>query len=137
MSEKFVQAIKADEIAPGGMKNVELEGRELVICNIDGRFYAIERRCGHMNAPLEKGTLDGKVITCAMHSAQFDATTGEALSGPVPRDFGSETPPPRLGQFLMTVGSLMAHIRTDSIRTYRTKVESGAVWVAVNSKSGL
>lgn len=133
MSERFVQAIKADEIAPGGMKNVELEGRELVICNIDGSFYAIERRCGHMNAPLEKGTLDGKVITCAMHSAQFDAVTGEALSGPVPRDFGGETPPPRMGQFLMTVGSLMAHIRTNSIRTYATKVTSGIVWVDIQA----
>ena len=109
------------------------KGRELVVCNIDGSFYAIERRCGHMNAPLEKGTLDGKVITCAMHSAQFDATTGEALSGPVPRDFGGETPPPRMGQFLMTVGSLMAHIKTNSIRTYATKVTSGIVWVDIQT----
>lgn len=131
MSERFILAIKADEVAPGGMKNVELEGIELVVCNIAGDFYAIERRCGHMNAPLEKGTLDGKFITCAMHSAQFDATIGEALSGPVPRDFNGETPPPRMGLYLMTVGSLMAHIRTNSIRTFKTKVESGAVWVAI------
>jgi hypothetical protein len=29
LSERFVQAVKADEIATGGMKNVELEGLEL------------------------------------------------------------------------------------------------------------
>ena len=57
MSDSFVQAIETEEIAPGGMKAVEVGGREVVICNCDGTFYAIERRCGHMNAPLEMGTL--------------------------------------------------------------------------------
>ena len=75
MSERFVQAIWADDIAPGGMKAVELHGREIVLCNRGGTFHAIARRCGHMNAPLEKGTLDGAIVTCAMHCAQFDAIT--------------------------------------------------------------
>lgn len=131
MNERFVQALKADEIAPGGMKSVEVEGREIVICNINGIFYAISRRCGHMNAPLERGTLDGKILTCAMHGAQFDVTTGESLSGPVPRDFGSEVPPPKMAQYLANVAMLMDHIRTNGIRTYETKIESGMVWVAV------
>ncbi len=131
MTNRFVQAIKADDVAPGGMKAVEAEGREIVICNSGGRFYAIERRCGHMNAPLEMGTLDGIVLTCAMHCAQFDVTTGEALAGPIPHDFGGETPPPRMAQFSRNVGMLMGHIRTQSIRTYETKVEAGMVWVAL------
>lgn len=131
MSKRFVEAIKADEVAPGGMKAVEAEGQEIVICNSGGRFYAIKRRCGHMNAPLEMGTLDGSILTCAMHCAQFDITTGEALSGPVPRDFGGEVPPPRMAQYLQNVAMLMSHIRTRSIRTYETKVESGMVWVAL------
>ncbi len=113
------------------MRHVEIEGHEIVVCNIDGSFYAIQGRCGHMNAPLEKGTLDGKILTCAMHSAQFDATIGEALSGPVPRDFGGETPPPRMAQYLQNIAMLMSHIRTHSIRTYETRVESGIVWVAL------
>ena len=131
MSEKFVQAVKAEDVAPGGMKYIDLEGHEIAVCNIDGSFYAIQRRCGHMNAPLEKGTLDGKILTCAMHCAQFDATTGEALSGPVPHDFNGEMPPPGMGQYLMNIALLMEHIKTNSIHTYETKVESGVVWVAV------
>jgi hypothetical protein len=27
-----------------------------------------------MNAPLELGTLDGSIVTCAMHCAQVDVT---------------------------------------------------------------
>jgi nitrite reductase/ring-hydroxylating ferredoxin subunit len=83
-----------------------------------------------MNAPLEWGTLDGKLVTCAMHCAQFDVTTGKALSGPVPADLGNESLPPRLATFLQNVGMLMEHVRMESIRTYETKVESGWVHVA-------
>lgn len=129
--KEFVSVISADRIAPGGMKAVEAGGREIVICNDGGRFYAIDRRCGHMNAPLDMGTLDGVILTCAMHCAQFDITTGEALSGPVPRDFNGEVPPPGIAQFFQIVGMLMSHIKTHSIRTYETRVASGMVWVAL------
>ncbi len=110
------------------MKGVEVNGRLVVVCNCEGRFYAFQRRCGHMNAPLELGTLDGTILTCPMHSAQFDVTTGEALAGPVPRDTG-EIPPPRTLKLLTEVAWLMGHIETESLRTFETKVESGAVWV--------
>jgi nitrite reductase/ring-hydroxylating ferredoxin subunit len=115
------------------MKTVELDGRELVICNVGGTFYAIARRCGHMNAPLEMGTLDGTILTCAMHCAQFDVTTGEALSGPVPQDDlgGGQPVPPRLAAFLRNVAMLMQHIRTDSLAVYPVKVDGGWVWVAL------
>jgi nitrite reductase/ring-hydroxylating ferredoxin subunit len=129
VSDTFVPAIRVDEVAPGGMKAVELDGREIVICNSQGSYYAIARRCGHMNAPLELGTLDGEIVTCPMHCAQFNITSGQALCGPVPGD-ASETVPPLLGAFLQRVDELMKQIRTESIRTYATKVEAGWVHVA-------
>src|ERR1700688_1791738 len=79
LGDQFIRAINTEEIAPGGMKTVELNGHEIVICNCSGTYHAIQRRCGHMNAPLEMGTLDGKFVTCGMHCAQFDVTTGQAL----------------------------------------------------------
>ena len=127
----FVKALSVAEIAPGGMKTVEVNGREFVICNCDGTFYAIDRRCGHMNAPLEMGTLDGTVVTCGMHCAQFDVTTGEALSGPVPGYLGDEVPPPRIGALLTNVATLMQHVRTEPVGCYPAKVEAEWVWIAV------
>ncbi len=127
----FVKAVRTAEIAPGGMKTIELNGHEFVICNCGGTFYAIDRRCGHMNAPLEMGTLDGTIVTCAMHCAQFDATTGEVLSGPVPGYVGDEAPPPRIGAFLVNVDKLMQNVRTQPIGRYPAKVEAEWVWVAV------
>jgi nitrite reductase/ring-hydroxylating ferredoxin subunit len=84
-----------------------------------------------MNAPLDMGTLDGKFVTCAMHCAQFDVTTGEALSGPVPADFRGESPPPKMTGYLEHIGMQMKHVRMESISTYDTKAEAGWVLVAL------
>ena len=130
MNDRYVRAIEAAEVAPGGMKAVDLEGREIVICNCEGRFHAVARRCGHMNAPLEMGTLDGTILTCAMHCAQFDVTTGEVLAGPVPADLGGEAFGPKTAAMLGNVGALMPHIHTEPIGVYETKVEAGWVMVA-------
>ena len=129
MSEGFVRAISVDEIAPGGMKAVSVDGRAIVVCNCGGTFYAIARRCGHMNAPLDRGTLDGSIVTCPMHCAQFDVVTGEALAGPVPPDLGGEPTPPRLASYLRTVSMLMQHIRTESLAVHPAKVDGD--WVSV------
>jgi nitrite reductase/ring-hydroxylating ferredoxin subunit len=130
LSDKFIRAINAENVAPGGMKAVELNGVEIVVCNCAGKYYAVQRRCGHMNAPLDMGTLDGTYLTCAMHCAQFDVTTGQALSGTVPHDLGHEALPPTVVDYLQTVGMLMKDIRTESIRTYATRLEGGWVHVA-------
>ena len=131
MSERFVQAIRIDAIAPGGMKAIELNGEEIVVCNCDGTFHAIARRCGHMSAPLDLGTLDGTIVTCPLHCAQFDAATGAALSGPVPAHDAGETPPPGIAAMLRRVPTLMQQVRTESIATYEVRVESDWVWVAL------
>lgn len=128
---KYIEAIKSAEIAPGGMKAVEIEGHEIVICNADGKFYAIQRRCGHMNAPLDKGTLDGEILTCAMHCAQFLITTGEALAEPVPANPGEETLPPGIDKYLRNIGFLMQGVHTHSLKTYQIKMENGSVMVGL------
>jgi nitrite reductase/ring-hydroxylating ferredoxin subunit len=131
LSDKFVRAISADAIAPGGMKTVELDGNEIVVCNCGGTYYAVQRRCGHMNAPLELGTLDGTYLTCPMHCAQFDVTSGEAISGPVTADLGHEALPPRPGAYMQNIGMLMKNVRTESMRAYRTRLEAGWVEIAL------
>jgi nitrite reductase/ring-hydroxylating ferredoxin subunit len=129
----FVRALGAAELAPGGMKAVTIEGREIVVASSGGRFFSIERRCGHMNAPLELGTLDGTIVTCPMHCAQFDLATGAALCGPVPVDLGKEPAPKRLAKFLGDIGTIMQHVRTESIAVFETEVVAGQVLVRVDT----
>ena len=127
----FVEVAKMDDIAPGGMKAVEANGKEIVLCNYDGKIYAVSRRCGHTNAPLEMGTLEGYILTCPLHFSQFDIRTGEVLSGPVPRDFGDEPFPESLQKFFQYAGSLIEEIKTYDIETYKVKIEEYSIKVEV------
>jgi nitrite reductase/ring-hydroxylating ferredoxin subunit len=122
---------KLSEIAPGGLKSVGVNGTEIVLCNDGGKIYAIDRRCGHMNAPLEMGTLAGTIVTCPMHHAQFDVITGKVLSGPVPASLGDEAIPKRIGQYMQYVGMLMSHIKTCDLKSYPVSVEGGSIKVEV------
>src|SRR2546422_423581 len=102
----LVEVAKTTEIAPGGMKFVRVGEREIVVCNCAGRYYAIDRRCGHMSGPLEMGALDGTIVTCPMHHVQFDVTTGEALNPPVPVHI-DEPLPKQWAHYLQHFGMLM------------------------------
>jgi nitrite reductase/ring-hydroxylating ferredoxin subunit len=82
----FVEVMKVSDIASGGMKAVDLDGKKIIVCNLNGVFYAVSRNCGHVGASLDMGTLDGYILTCPLHFAQFDIITGEVLCGPVPPD---------------------------------------------------
>jgi nitrite reductase/ring-hydroxylating ferredoxin subunit len=127
----LVEVAKTDEIAPGGMKAVEANGEEIVLCNDGGAIFAVGRRCGHMSAPLDQGALEGYILTCPFHHAQFDITTGEALSGPVPADLGDDPVPEALGRFLKVAGTLMSHIKTCNIKPYTVKLDGDRIKVEV------
>ena len=59
-----------------------LNGIKIAVCNVDGTFYAIEDVCTHDGGALDQGTLQGNIIICPRHGANFDVITGAALSMP-------------------------------------------------------
>ena len=81
MSE-FVEVAKEEEIPAGKMKGVTAGGKEILVVNYQGKYYAIGKICTHAGGDLSKGKLEGKVVTCPRHGSQFDVTTGESISGP-------------------------------------------------------
>jgi nitrite reductase/ring-hydroxylating ferredoxin subunit len=83
MPDGFVPVAKASELSPGQMKWVAVNGERRVLANVEGTVYAISDVCGHRNAPLSRGKLDGYLIECPLHFAQFDVRTGELVNGPV------------------------------------------------------
>ena len=44
--DNFVEVARVNEIPDGKMKHVEVEGKEALIANVGGKFYAISDRCG-------------------------------------------------------------------------------------------
>jgi 3-phenylpropionate/trans-cinnamate dioxygenase ferredoxin subunit len=79
---EFLKVAETSEIPVGKMKKVKVEGKEVLIVNVNGKYYAIGNRCTHAGGDLSEGSLDGNIITCPRHGSRFDVTTGKAVSGP-------------------------------------------------------
>ncbi len=43
----FVEVAKVEEIPVGKMKGVTIEGKEILVVNYEGKFYAIGKICTH------------------------------------------------------------------------------------------
>lgn len=86
MQEGFVAVAKVADVAPGTMIFVAVERERIVLAHVEGGFYALRDVCGHRNAPLSRGRLDGYVIECPLHFATFDVRTGKLIDGPVSAD---------------------------------------------------
>ncbi len=78
----FVCAIKAGEIAPGDIREVQVGEKTIAIANVGATFYAIDNVCLHRGGPLGQGPLDGTVVTCPWHGWGFDVTTGKLSHDP-------------------------------------------------------
>ena len=75
MSE-FKKAANVNDIKPGEMKSVDVDGTEVCIANVDGEFCAISNTCAHAGGPLADGILDGDVVTCPWHHWKYSVKTG-------------------------------------------------------------
>src|SRR6267378_4841493 len=82
----FVAVAQTVDLAPGQMTFVAVVRERIVLANVDGAFYALRDVCGHRNAPLSRGRLDGCIIECPLHFAQFDVRTGKLIDGPISAD---------------------------------------------------
>ena len=78
----FIKVAKTSEISVGKMKAIKLGDKEVLIANIEGKYYAIGNRCTHKGGDLSKGKLENSIVTCPLHGAKFDLTTGKVVSGP-------------------------------------------------------
>lgn len=78
----FVKVAEVADVDAGGMKLVEIEGKQIALANVDGTVYAFGNICTHVGAPLVEGFLDGEDVTCPWHGAVFCVKTGENTGGP-------------------------------------------------------
>lgn len=73
---------KTSDIPPGKMIKVSIDGRDILIANIDGEYCATDDSCTHSGASLSEGGLNGCIITCGWHKAEFDCKTGKLTKFP-------------------------------------------------------
>ena len=78
----FVKVAETSEIGVGERKVVRIQGKEILIANVGGTFYAMGNRCTHEGADLSEMPLEGTFVICPKHKAKFDITNGKVVYRP-------------------------------------------------------
>jgi len=71
---------KTSDIPPGEMLKVESEGKEILVANENGNYFAMDDTCTHQNASLSEGTLEGSTVTCPWHGSTWDCKSGKLIA---------------------------------------------------------
>ena len=85
MSE-FKRVADAKDVPPGNSACVELAGEKVALFNVSGTLHAISDTCTHRGGTLSEGDVDGTVVTCPLHGATFELTTGKVIGPPAVLD---------------------------------------------------
>jgi len=86
VTQGFIEAGKAGELAPGSMKRIDFRGLRILLANVDGRLCAVDDTCTHEEASLSTGVLNGELVKCPLHGSRFNVCTGKALEEPAEED---------------------------------------------------
>jgi 3-phenylpropionate/trans-cinnamate dioxygenase ferredoxin subunit len=89
---------KIGDIPEGGQELVKVKGREIVVFNVNGEFFALLNRCPHEGASLICGarvglvqsdepgqfsfTRKGEFVRCPWHGWEYDIKTGQSWCDP-------------------------------------------------------
>ena len=77
----YVKVAETDMIPSGGMKSFPMNGKTVLLANVDGAYFALDNKCPHMGGDLSGGLLDGATLSCPRHGAKFDVRTGANVAG--------------------------------------------------------
>ena len=82
MSYRDITVARTSEFTDGEMKQVSVEGKEILLARVNGKFYAVGATCTHYGAPLVDGVLNGERLVCPWHHACFNITSGDLREPP-------------------------------------------------------
>ena len=75
-------AVAMAAVGEGEMAACQVEGVKVLVCQVEGRFYALHDLCSHARQALHGGTLSGHQLRCPLHGGRFDVRTGKCLGPP-------------------------------------------------------
>lgn len=116
----WTKVLAVESLAPGKRQVVKVDGRNIMILNESGQFYAIEPVCPHLKLPIKRGkiTEDGAIV-CNFHRSKFDLKTGAVKEWC--------TFPPLLNKAL----GMMSPEKP--LPVFATRIEEGSIWVNVEA----
>jgi nitrite reductase/ring-hydroxylating ferredoxin subunit len=82
MSDAWHVVAQAADFAPGEMRGIVVEGRDVLVCQTKQGWFALDNVCTHAYARLSEGRLRGCRLICPLHGASFDIRDGSVLGLP-------------------------------------------------------
>ena len=71
---------KDADFKDGEIKGLKANEHKIIIVRVEGKYYAADALCPHMQADISEGKLEGTVITCPLHGSKFDLEDGSVVS---------------------------------------------------------
>lgn len=79
---RYIPIARAEALDAGSRLLAYIDGRSVVLFNIEGVVHAIDNSCPHNGAALASGRLDGHVLQCPAHGLRFDLVSGCMVGAP-------------------------------------------------------
>ena len=80
---EIIKVATLDQIRPGQLFYVDVEGLPIGLANVDGTIYAFSDSCRHAGGSLSSGVLRDDVVTCPWHGWAYSVRTGKAVVPPI------------------------------------------------------
>ena len=80
--ERWITAAKVSEVPPAGVLLRHVAGEGIVLCEMDGQFFALNATCPHKGGPLGLCPPENGALFCPMHGWEFEVRTGECRTRP-------------------------------------------------------
>lgn len=93
---------EVEKLRSNTFRVVDFDDINVMVFNIDGKFYAIEDQCTHDGGTLSDGELLGCEIICPRHGARFDIRSGKVTAPPAYENV--KTFPTRIENGMLQVG---------------------------------
>lgn len=77
-----VKVATKSEVPPGKIKKVVVNGKEIALYNVSGKYYATTTLCPHQGGPLDEGEMEGENVICPWHGWMFNVCDGGAVMNP-------------------------------------------------------
>jgi nitrite reductase/ring-hydroxylating ferredoxin subunit len=112
---------RLDNLPPGRVRTLQIEGRTIAVLNVDGELYAIRNRCPHHGAPL-----------CGWHGGNEVLLTG-TMTAAGPGDYAYEGRrtiircPWHGFEYRLDSGRSLVDPERLRVRTYRVEIEDSEV----------
>ena len=81
----YRRACGTNDVGPGTVMAVDIDGQGILIVNVDGEFLALSNQCGATPLPLQFSTLHGTELRCSWHGCRYDVHSGQRLDGGLER----------------------------------------------------